>query len=166
MTSEAFGRLYAKVLAFLQGREVFIEDLHGGADPAYSLPIRVITQYAWHALFARQLFVRAMPCAASQTPGFVLIFAPGFQANPAEDGTNSETCIALDFSRRVVIIAGTSYAGEMKKSVFSILNYLLPELGVKPMHCSANIGAEGDVSLFSVYREPAKRPSRPTPKDS
>jgi phosphoenolpyruvate carboxykinase (ATP) len=145
MTAEAFGRLYAKVRAFLQGREVYIQDCHGGADPAYSLPIRVITQYAWHALFARQLFIHS---TVPQPPQFSLIFAPGFQANPSEDGTRSETCIAIDFTRRVVIIAGTSYAGEMKKSVFSILNYMLPDRGVVPMHCSANEGRAGDAALF------------------
>ncbi len=144
MTPENFGQLYAKVRAFLQGREVYIQDCHGGADPAYSLPIRVVTQYAWHALFARQLFIRS----AAQTPEFTLIFVPGFQANPAEDGTHSETCIVIDFTRRIVIIAGTSYAGEMKKSVFSILNYMLPGRGVMPMHCSSNQGPAGDTALF------------------
>ncbi len=149
MSSESFGRLYAKALAYLQGRDVFVQDCHGGADPAYSLPIRVITQQAWHALFARQLFIRPDPASlAGHTPEFTLIFVPGFQADPAEDGTNSETCIAADFTRRAVIIAGTSYAGEMKKSVFTILNYLLPERDVMPMHCSANQGDRGDVALF------------------
>jgi phosphoenolpyruvate carboxykinase (ATP) len=149
MSPESFGRLYAKVLAFLQGREVFVEDCHGGADPSYSLPIRVITQYAWHALFARQLFIRAdAGSLAKHAPEFTLIFVPGFQADPAEDATNSETCIAVDFTRRVVIIAGTSYAGEMKKSVFTILNYVLPDRNVMPMHCSANMGEKTDVALF------------------
>jgi phosphoenolpyruvate carboxykinase (ATP) len=148
MTPQNFGRLYSKLLAYLQGREVFVQDCHGGADPAYSLPIRVITEYSWHALFARQLFIRSEAGSAPHNPEFVLIFAPGFQANPTEDGTRSETCVAVDFTRRIVIIAGTSYAGEMKKSVFTILNYLLPQRGVEPMHCSANMGAQGDVSLF------------------
>src|SRR5579872_1493870 len=149
MSSESFGRLYAKVLAYLQGRDVFVQDCHGGADPAYALPIRVITQHAWHALFARQLFIRPDPATlAAHSPEFKLIFVPGFQADPAEDGTHSETCIAADFTRRAVIIAGTSYAGEMKKSVFTILNYLLPTRNVMPMHCSANQGERGDVALF------------------
>jgi phosphoenolpyruvate carboxykinase (ATP) len=149
MSSESFARLYAKALAYLQGRDVFVQDCHGGADPAYSLPIRVITQNAWHALFARQLFIRPDPASlARHTPEFTLIFVPGFQADPAEDGTNSETCITADFTRRAVIIAGTSYAGEMKKSVFTILNYLLPTRNVMPMHCSANQGDRGDVALF------------------
>jgi phosphoenolpyruvate carboxykinase (ATP) len=149
MSSQNFGRLYAKVLAYLQGRDVFVQDCHGGADPSYSLPVRVITQHAWHALFARQLFIPPDPAAIAQhSPEFTLIFVPGFQADAQEDGTNSETCIALDFTRRTVIIAGTSYAGEMKKSVFTILNYLLPSRNVMPMHCSANQGDSGDVALL------------------
>jgi phosphoenolpyruvate carboxykinase (ATP) len=149
MSSENFGRLYAKVLAYLQGRDVFVQDCHGGADPSYSLPVRVITQYAWHALFARQLFIRPDPATLTQfKPEFTLIFVPGFQADRAEDGANSETCIVADFTRRLLIIAGTSYAGEMKKSVFTVLNYLLPFRNVMPMHCSANMGAAGDVALF------------------
>ena len=149
MSNEDFGRLYAKVLAYLQGRDVYVQDCQGGADPAYSLPLRVITQFAWHSLFARALFIHPDPAAlAHHVPEFTLIFVPGFQANPAEDSTHSETCIAGDFTRRLVIIAGTSYAGEMKKSVFTILNYLLPARGVMPMHCSANMGQRGDVALF------------------
>ncbi len=146
---EQFGRLYAKMLAFLQGQEVYVQDCHAGADPAHRIPIRVITQLAWHNLFARQLFVRPDPARTPEhKPEFTLLFAPGFQADPKEDGTNSETCIGVDFARRVVLIAGTSYAGEMKKSVFTILNYLLPEQSVMPMHCSANVGADGRTALF------------------
>jgi len=149
MSSEDFGRLYAKVLAFLQGRDVYVQDCQGGADPSFSLPLRVITQFAWHALFARALFIHPDPATRDHhTPEFTLIFVPGFEADPAEDSTRSETCIAVDFTRRVVIIAGTSYAGEMKKSVFTILNYLLPARNVMPMHCSANMGSQGDVALF------------------
>jgi len=120
-----------------------------GADAQYGMPIRVVSQLAWHSLFARQLFIR--PDAAQtggHDPQFSILFAPEFQANPADDGTNTETCIVINFKRRVVLICGTSYAGEMKKSAFTILNYLLPERGVFPMHCSANIGEAGDVALF------------------
>lgn len=149
MSSAAFARLEAKVLGFLQGREVFVQDCFGGADSSYRLPVRIITQLAWHNLFARQLFVRVdVAQIVDHAPEFTLIFAPGFQANPPEDETNSETCIAVDFTRRTVLILGTSYAGEMKKSVFTILNYLLPARGVMPMHCSANTGSSGDVALF------------------
>ncbi|MGH9661928.1 MAG: phosphoenolpyruvate carboxykinase (ATP), partial [Bryobacteraceae bacterium] len=146
MTPEQFGGLEKKVRAFLDGRETYVQDCWGGADPAYALPIRVVTQYAWHSLFARQLFVRGDP--AGHAPEFTLLFAPQCQASPASDGTRSQTCIAVDFTRKLVLIAGTSYAGEMKKSVFTILNYLLPERGVMPMHCSANVGAGGRVALF------------------
>jgi len=149
LASENFARIYTKALAFLQGREVYVQNCRAGADPTYTMPLRVITQYAWHALFARQLLIPADPGPlANHVPAFTLIFVPGLQANPAEDGTNSETCIAADFTRKIVIIAGTSYAGELKKSVFTILNYLLPETNTMPMHCSANMGANGDVALF------------------
>jgi phosphoenolpyruvate carboxykinase (ATP) len=144
-----FDRLYAKMLAHSQGRELFIQDCFGGADPRYTLPIRVIAQDAWHALFARQLFVRPDPLRTQDhVPEFTIFFAPRLQANPTEDGTHSETCIAIDFTKKVVLICGTSYAGEMKKSVFTILNYLLPERGIMPMHCSSNVGNGGGVALF------------------
>lgn len=149
MTSEAFDQLYRKVLAHFQGQEVFVQDLLAGADEHYQLPIRVVTRRAWHALFGRQLFLRqAYERLEDHDPAFTLIFAPLFQAVPDEDGTRSSTCIVINFSRRVVLILGTSYAGELKKSVFTILNYLLPEQGVLPMHCSANVGSDGKTALF------------------
>jgi phosphoenolpyruvate carboxykinase (ATP) len=149
MTEAHFDRLYAKMLAFWQGRDVFVQDCFVGADPAYTLPLRVISQYAWHNLFARQLFLRPDPLkTADHRPDFTILFAPDFQANPAEDGTNTETCVVLNFKKRVVLICGTQYAGEMKKSAFTIMNYLLPERGVLPMHCSANMGEGGDTALF------------------
>ena len=141
MSEAHFDRLYRECWPSGRGTKLFVQDCFAGADPPYTLPIRVITQYAWHSLFARQLFIRAGPCTTGDhVPEFTILFAPDFQANPAEDGTNSETCIVINFKKRVVLICGTSYAGEMKKSVFTILNYLLPERGVFPMHCSANIG--------------------------
>ena len=149
LTEQKFESLYAKVLAFWQGHELYVQDCFAGADTAYTLPIRVIAETAWHSLFARQLFVRPDPRHTDQhVPEFTLMFAPGFHADPAIDGTNSETAIIINFKRKVVLIAGTSYAGEMKKSVFTILNYILPARNVFPMHCSANIGAAGDVALF------------------
>ena len=148
--SEAhFYRLYSRMLAFWQGHDVYVQDCFVGADPAYRLPLRVISQLAWHNLFARQLFIRPEPSeTAEHQPEFTILFAPDFQADPAEDGTNSETCIVLNFKKRVVLICGTSYAGEMKKSAFTVMNYLLPARGVFPMHCSANVGDAGDVALF------------------
>jgi len=149
MPEAQFNRIYSKMLAFWQGHDVYVQDCFVGADEEFGLPVRVVTQLAWHALFARQLFIRPDPAATGgHQPEFTILFAPDFQVNPAEDGTNSETCIVLNFKKRVVLICGTSYAGEMKKSAFTIMNYLLPGRGVFPMHCSANAGEAGDVALF------------------
>lgn len=149
MSEAHFNRLYARMQSFWHGRDVFVQDCFVGADPAYALPLRVISQYAWHSLFARQLFIRPdLQQVEAHRPEFTILFAPDFQADPAADGTNSETCIVIDFKKKVVLICGTEYAGEMKKSAFTILNYLLPERAVFPMHCSANRGETGDVALF------------------
>lgn len=149
MSEEHFERLAARVTAFLQGRDIYVQDCFGGADPTHTLPVRVITQRAWHSLFARQLFIRAEPSQLSAfRPEFTILFAPDFHTDPKVDGSRTETCIALNMKRKLVIIAGTQYAGEMKKSVFTILNYLLPERGVFPMHCSANTGTDERVALF------------------
>jgi phosphoenolpyruvate carboxykinase (ATP) len=149
MTPEIFDALFTKVLAHLQDRELFVQDLEGGAEPAYRLPVRVITRRAWHALFGRQLLIRPeAERLESHVPDFTLFFVPDYQADPQADKTNSPTAIAINFSRRVVLILGTSYAGELKKSVFTILNYLLPDRRVFPMHCSANEGADGSTALF------------------
>ncbi len=150
MSEEVFDRIYDRMLKFWESEpELFVQDCFGGADEAHRLPIRVVTQRAWHALFARQLFIRANAAQAeSHVPEFTIFFAPTLYADPARDETRSKTCIAINFKRRIVIIAGTEYAGEVKKSVFTILNYLLPARGVLPMHCSANIGADGEAALF------------------
>lgn len=149
MSEDHFDRLYSKMLAYWQGHDLFVMDCFAGADPRYTIPIRVIAQDAWHALFARQLFVRPDPLRTNEhLPEFTLFFAPRMQATPSEDGTNSETCIVVNFKRKVVLICGTSYAGELKKAVFTILNYLLPARGIVPMHCSCNVGHGGDVALF------------------
>jgi phosphoenolpyruvate carboxykinase (ATP) len=149
MSPAAFDRLYDRVITFLETRELFVQDCFGGADVDYRLPIRVITQKAWHSLFARQLFIRPKPEELGlHSPEFTLIFAPEFAAVPAQDETRSETCIVLNFERRMVLILGTMYAGELKKSVFTILNYLLTARGVLPMHCSANVDSSGRVALF------------------
>jgi phosphoenolpyruvate carboxykinase (ATP) len=148
--SEAhFDRLYARMMTFWQGHDVYVQDCFVGADTEFGMPIRVVSQLAWHNLFARQLFIRPDPeKTEGHVPQFSIFFAPDFQANPADEGTNSETCIVINFKKRVVLICGTSYAGEMKKSAFTILNYLLPERGVFPMHCSANMNTAGEVALF------------------
>ncbi|MFN4088661.1 MAG: phosphoenolpyruvate carboxykinase [Alphaproteobacteria bacterium] len=149
MKPETFGRLRQRILSYLQGRELFVQDLFAGADPAHRLSVRVVTEHAWHNLFARNMFIR--PDAQSLArfePDFTVIQAPGFRAVPELDGTRSETVIAIDFTHRIVLIAGTSYAGEIKKSIFTVLNYILPARGIMPMHCSANIGPKGDTALF------------------
>jgi phosphoenolpyruvate carboxykinase (ATP) len=148
MSEAQFDRLYARMQTFWHGRDVFVQDCLVGADPEYALPLRVISQYAWHSLFALQLFIRpGVSDPEDHRPQFTIFFAPDLQADPATDGTNSETCIVIDFKKKVVLICGTQYAGEMKKSAFTIMNYLLPERGVFPMHCSANRGEAGDVAL-------------------
>jgi len=147
--SERFDLLQDRVTAYLQGREVFVQDLYAGADPAHRLKVRVVTQHAWHNLFARNMFIR--PGAAEKIgfqPDFTVLQVPDFLADPARDGTRSETFILVNFTKRLVLIGGTSYAGEIKKSIFGILNFLLPARGVLPMHCSANQGPAGDTAVF------------------
>jgi phosphoenolpyruvate carboxykinase (ATP) len=149
MTEERFDRLLAKVQAYVQGRDLFVQDLFGGADPQYGLPFRIVTETAWHNLFGRHLLVRPQPGTASEHgPALTIYFVPGLQADPVDDGTWSETCIAVNFTRGIVLILGTQYAGELKKSVFTYLNYVLPDRGVLPMHCSANTDDTGNVALF------------------
>ena len=146
---EKFDALYDRVLEFLHGKELFAQDLFAGADPKYRLPIRVINQYAWHNLFVRDLFVR--PSAEelkSHHPEFTVVSAPEFQADPQRDGTNSGAFILVNFTRRIILIGGTKYAGEMKKSIFGVMNFLLPERNVFPMHCSANVGKDNVTALF------------------
>ncbi|NLH87987.1 MAG: phosphoenolpyruvate carboxykinase (ATP) [Firmicutes bacterium] len=149
MSEENFDRLYHRLTAYVQERELFVFDGYAGADPRYQLPIRIICELAWQNLFARQLFIRPTPSQLeSHKPEFTVIAAPGFEANPLTDGTNSEAFVVVNFSKRLVIIGGTSYAGEIKKSVFSVMNYVLPAANVLPMHCSANIGPDGRSALF------------------
>jgi len=149
ISTERFDALLERVSAHLRDRELFTQDLYCGADPAYRLPIRVISEYAWHSLFVRQLFVRPDAAhLASHAPEFTVIAAPEFEAVPERDGTRSGAFILADFSRHIVLIGGTKYAGEMKKSIFGIMNFLVPQRDVLPMHCSANVGADGVTALF------------------
>ncbi len=148
-TDEAYRRLYAKVSAYLQARDLFVQDLFAGADPEYRLKVRVVSESAWHALFARNMFIEpGHDQLADFAPDFTVLHAPHLQADPETDGTTSSTFIVVNFSERTILIGGTRYAGEIKKSIFSILNYLLPERDVLPMHCSANIGEAGDTAIF------------------
>jgi phosphoenolpyruvate carboxykinase (ATP) len=144
-----FDALYERVLEHLRGREVWVQDAFAGADPAHRVAIRVVCERAYHALFARQLFVRPEPSElARHRPEFTVLAVPDFHAVPDRDGTRSEVFILLNLARRLILIGGTEYAGEIKKSVFTLLNYLLPLRGILPMHCSANVGGRGDVALF------------------
>jgi phosphoenolpyruvate carboxykinase (ATP) len=150
MEPSVFQRLLDKARAYLQGRDLFVTDGWACADPRYRLPVRVITELAWQALFARCLLLRpdAQDLQKGFQPELTILNAGGLHADPATDGTRSEVFVIFSFQERLVVIGGTRYAGEMKKSVFSVLNYLLPQRGVFPMHCSANIGAAGDTALF------------------
>ncbi|RMD94115.1 MAG: phosphoenolpyruvate carboxykinase (ATP), partial [Calditrichaeota bacterium] len=146
---ENFERLHLKMCAYLQGRELFIQDCYAGADPQYRLPIRVITETAWHSLFARNLFIQAPPQdLVHHKPEFTIIHAPRFHAVPEIDNTHSEVFILVNFSKKLVLIGGTSYAGEIKKSIFTIMNYLLPLNQVLSMHCSANVNDKDETALF------------------
>ncbi|OMP67404.1 phosphoenolpyruvate carboxykinase (ATP) [Domibacillus epiphyticus] len=150
ISEEKFNNLYEKVVRHLKEKdELFVFKGFAGADQKHRLPIQVINEYAWHNLFAHQLFIRPTEEElASHEAGFTILSAPTFQADPLVDGTNSETFIIVSFEQRVILIGGTEYAGEMKKSIFSVMNYLLPENDILSMHCSANVGYEGDVALF------------------
>jgi len=140
--------LHQDFLQSLTDKEVYVLDCYAGADPAYRLPVRIITEYAWHSLFCRNLFIDDPAAAIAQAPEFTVIDSPNFKADPKRHGTRTECVIALNFAKRLVLIGGTSYAGEMKKSIFSVLNYILPLKNVLSMHCSANIGPASDVALF------------------
>jgi phosphoenolpyruvate carboxykinase (ATP) len=149
MSPAHFEVLLADFKAHAAGLDLFVQDLIGGADPALALPSRVVTEYAWHSLFIRNLLIRPERSALeSFVPKLTIIDLPSFKADPARHGTRTETVIAVDLTRMIVLIGGSSYAGEMKKSVFTALNYLLPESGVMPMHCSANVGPDGDAAVF------------------
>ncbi|WP_078544418.1 phosphoenolpyruvate carboxykinase (ATP) [Litchfieldia alkalitelluris] len=148
ISQAVFAQVYEKVLSHLNAKkEVFVYNGFAGADPSHRMGIRVINEYAWHNLFAKALFLEPTENEHHQAE-FTIISAPTFKADPVIDGTHSETFIMISFEKRVILIGGTEYAGEMKKSVFSVMNYLLPKKGILPMHCSANIGKEGDVALF------------------
>ncbi|MBC5638173.1 phosphoenolpyruvate carboxykinase (ATP) [Ornithinibacillus sp. BX22] len=147
---KVFESLYTKVMEHLKQKdEVFVFNGFAGADHNYQLPIQVINEFAWHNLFAKQLFIRPTEeQLANHQAEFTVISAPTFKADPSIDGTNSEAFIIVSFKHKVILIGGTEYAGEIKKSIFSIMNFLLPEQNILSMHCSANVGNEGDVALF------------------
>ncbi|CAN5689318.1 phosphoenolpyruvate carboxykinase (ATP) [soil metagenome] len=141
--------LRSRMLAYLQGHDLFVQDCYVGADSRYRMPIRIITEGAWHSLFAHNMFIR--PTAddnMDDPPRFTVIQAPGFHAVPEIDGTRSDVFVVLNFAEQTVLIGGTEYAGEIKKSIFTIMNYLMPLQNVMSMHCSANMGSDGDVAIF------------------
>jgi len=144
-----FAGIYAKMRAYFQGRDVYVQDCHAGADPEYRLKVRILTNSPYPSLFARNMFIQPDDSElATFVPDFTVIQAPGLHADPEADGTRSGVFILVSFERKMALIGGTSYAGEIKKSVFSVLNYLLPDRGVLPMHCSANVGGHEDVAIF------------------
>jgi phosphoenolpyruvate carboxykinase (ATP) len=149
MSPEQFETLLADFLKAAEGKDLFVQDLYGGADPAYRIKARVFTEYAWHSLFIRNLLRRpAYEELAGYEPDLTIVDLPSFKADPARHGTRTDTVIAVDFTRKIVLIGSSSYAGEMKKSVFTYLNYILPKMGIMPMHCSANVGHGGDAAIF------------------
>jgi phosphoenolpyruvate carboxykinase (ATP) len=147
---EKFDELFARLQGFLQGRDVFIQDCYGGADPDFRLPVRIVTEYAWHSLFARNMFIKLKTNDEYRrhVPDFTVIAIPSFRSSPVIDQTPSETFIAMNFEQKLCIIGNTGYGGEIKKSVFTLLNYILPLQNVMTMHCSANVGNNNDAALF------------------
>jgi phosphoenolpyruvate carboxykinase (ATP) len=144
-----FQLLYDDMIAHARGKTLYAQDLYGGADPSYRIKTRVFTELAWHSLFIRQLLIRPNVFElADFVPDLTIVDLPTFKADPARHGVRTDTVIAIDFTKKIILIGNSSYAGEMKKSVFTTLNFYLPALGVMPMHCSANVGKNGDVALF------------------
>lgn len=150
ISAEKFAETFSRVQGYLQGRDLFVQDCYGGADPEHQLPVRILTEYAWHSLFAHTMFINPKNREAyrNHVPEFTVIVIPDFKAFEPIDGTRTPTFITLNFAQRLAIIGGTGYGGEIKKAIFTVLNYLLPLDGVLSMHCSANVGDEGDVALF------------------
>jgi phosphoenolpyruvate carboxykinase (ATP) len=146
--AEIYSDLRARVMDYMKDQEIFVLDAYAGADPAYRVPIRVVNTHAWQNLFVHQVLIRLKPGEMIEEPRFTVLHCPDLLAEPDRDGTRSEAFVIVNIPEKTILIGGTQYAGEIKKSVFSIMNYLLPKQGVLTMHCSANIGARGDTALF------------------
>jgi phosphoenolpyruvate carboxykinase (ATP) len=147
---EKFNELLSRLQGFVQGRDLFVQDCFAGADPEYRLPVRIITEHAWHSMFASNMFIRPGTYEEyrQHVPDFTVLCLPSFKAFEPIDSTRSKTFIVVNFEERICLIGNSAYGGEIKKSIFTVLNYLLPLEGVMPMHCSANVGADGDTALF------------------
>ncbi|MFP4368898.1 MAG: phosphoenolpyruvate carboxykinase (ATP) [Bacteroidota bacterium] len=150
MSEDKFNALFTRLQAYLQGEELFVQDCYVGADPNYSMPIRIVTDTAWQSYFARNMFINIenRDRMKNHVPEFTLIASPSFKADPRIDGTRSETCMAINFSKRIALVMGSSYGGEIKKTIFTVMNFLKPLENVMAMHCSANVGKGGDAALF------------------
>jgi len=148
ISPSVFTAIKSKVIAFLGNKNIFIKDVLAGSHPKYQTSIRIITENAWQNLFAENLFIRSGPLQINHIPDYTLISAPGFEANPDVDQLTSKAFIIVDFVEQIILIGGTKYAGEIKKSVFTLMNYILPQENVLPLHCSANLGSTGEVALF------------------
>lgn len=149
ISEEVFDNLLTKMLAYAEGKELFVQQVYAGTDPQYRIACQMITEMAYHSLFIRNMFVRPTENELEGfSPDWTVLNIPSFKADPAIDGTRSDTFILVNFSKKMIIAGGTQYAGENKKGIFGVLNYLLPAQGVMPMHCSANVGDNGDVALF------------------
>lgn len=150
MSPEKFNNILTRMQAYLQGEELFVQDCYAGADQEYRMPVRVVTDLAWQSLFARNMLIKVdkLDDYKKFVPEFTVIVSPSFKVDPRVDGTNSETAIIIDFSKRIAIVAGSKYAGEIKKSIFTVMNYLMPLRDVMSMHCSANASDEGEIALF------------------
>lgn len=147
--TDKFEHLKSRILEYFSHKELFVQDCYGGADPTYRFPARIITDTAWESLFAYNMFIHADPVSPKDfSPEFTVMVASGFEAEPEIDGTRSDVVVAIHLGQKLALIAGTRYAGEIKKTVFTVLNYLFPLQGILPMHCAANIGASGDTALF------------------
>ncbi len=149
-SEEKFNQIWYRMQAYLQGNDIFVQDCYVGADEKHRIPLRVITEYAWHSLFARNMFIRILDEneLKNHVPEYTIIDLPKFHAVPELDGTNSEAFILVNFKEKLILIGGTSYAGEIKKSAFTVMNYLLPKKNILSMHCSANVGPKGDTAIF------------------
>src|SRR5438132_3264714 len=165
ITSDQFAALHADFLKHAEGMTLFAQDLYGGADPSFQIKTRVFTELAWHSLFIRTLLIRPEASTlADFVPELTIISLPSFRADPKRHGVRSENVVAIDFARKIVLIGGSYYAGEIKKSVFTTLNYYLPAKGVMPMHCSANVGPKGDTAIFFGLSGPGKTTLSADPK--